>query len=642
MKRRQLYTKLLLAGFMAMGGAGLTSCEDFLTILPTDQLPEENFWKEKSDLESVRAGAYEKLSQTAITSKILTWGELRADNLQLNDMTQTNLSYLQDAVLQPNLDMFDWSGFYTGINYCNLILEQGELMTTPGNEVDPSFTQSDWTGIRSEILALRALYYFYLVRSFRDVPYVTEAIRTDAQAEVHRPGASPGVAILGELINQLEGSINTCPTNYGNSADNKGRFTRWSSHALLADMYLWRGCLLKNFMEKTNSGAVNLSDVAAEDGSYTTAEGVAVDEAYCNSLAQTCFEAARKHCKTAIDHMKQEYDDNYEKYPYQYPAENASTQPYPLYLIDLKGGLGGSDVPYSYNFGTQNSDESLFELQYDGSSTTNATVNTYFTQYENGELSPKYFTLSGTLLSGVSSTDPQVGFGKTDIRLWETCNYGSTESSKPLSKFVVRSVYYSDYEDLTDDTENIGVFSSYRSASSNDAHWPVYRLSDVMLIEAEAIARLESPSEDDLKEGFQLVNQLFKRNNPALVGPGENGYDEAETELKNDRVGNNYGVNANGQFTLTASDLLTLVYRERQREFVGEGKRWFDIVRQAEAVFSPSENVMTSVSSFISVKSAVRTRLSRLYSLYNPIYTEELKVNSNLEQNPIWLRYTKN
>lgn len=627
---------------MTFGSVGLTSCDDFLTILPTDQLPEENFWKEKSDLESVLAGAYEQLSESGMTSKILIWGELRADNMQLNDMTQTNLSYLQDAVLQPNLDMFDWSGFYKGINYCNLILEQGELMTEPDNEVDPSFTRSDWTGIRSEILALRALYYFYLVRAFRDVPYVTESIRTDAQAEEHKPYASPGVAILGELIDQLEEAIGSSPTNYGNTADNKGRFTRWSTHALLADMYLWRGCMLMNFMDKTNAGAVNLSDVATEGGTYTTTDGVTIDETYCNSLAQSCFAASREHCQAAIDHMKEEYDEDYEKNPYLYPAEDAATQPYPLYLIGVRGGNGGSDTPYSYNFGTQNSDESLFELQYDGSSTINSTVNTYFTKYSNAELQPQYFTLSNTLLQGVSSADPEVGWGMTDIRLWETCNYGETEGNKPIAKFVVRSLYFSDLEDLVSDASTNSVYDSYRSESSNDAHWPVYRLADVMLIEAEAIARLESPTEDDLKEGFQLVNQLFKRNNPALIGPGENGYEDAATELKNDRVGENYGVNASGTFTPTASDLLALTYRERQREFVGEGKRWFDIVRQAESVYSSSENVMTSVSSFISVKTTVRTRLSRLYSLYNPIYSEELKVNPNLEQNPIWERYTKN
>lgn len=104
----------------------LTSCDDFLTILPTDQLPEEHFWQDKSDLDNVRAGAYEQLTQAGQTNKILMWGELRADNLTLNDMSQQFIKQIQSGVLQPNEGSFDWAGFYTGINFCNLVLEQGE------------------------------------------------------------------------------------------------------------------------------------------------------------------------------------------------------------------------------------------------------------------------------------------------------------------------------------------------------------------------------------------------------------------------------------------------------------------------------------------------------------------------------------
>lgn len=88
MKSKKIYTKLLLAGSLLLMSGSLTSCDDFLTILPTDQLPEEHFWQDKSDLDNVRAGAYEQLTQAGQTNKILMWGELRADNLTLNDMSQ--------------------------------------------------------------------------------------------------------------------------------------------------------------------------------------------------------------------------------------------------------------------------------------------------------------------------------------------------------------------------------------------------------------------------------------------------------------------------------------------------------------------------------------------------------------------------
>ena len=71
MKSKKLYTKLLLVGSMLLTSGGLSSCEDFLTILPTDQLPEENFWQEKGDLENVRAGAYQKLAAGGLSARLL-------------------------------------------------------------------------------------------------------------------------------------------------------------------------------------------------------------------------------------------------------------------------------------------------------------------------------------------------------------------------------------------------------------------------------------------------------------------------------------------------------------------------------------------------------------------------------------------
>ena len=112
------------------------------------------------------------------------------------------------------------------------------------------------------------------------------------------------------------------------------------------------------------------------------------------------------------------------------------------------------------------------------------------------------------------------------------------------------------------------------------------------------------------------------------------------TTPKVDHSANNYyGQNKN------AGQLLQLLYRERQREFIGEGKFWFDLVRQAEATNNPTETLQT----YMSMTSAVKNRLKQLYSLYNPIYSEELKVNGagngsggQLVQNPVWDRYTKN
>jgi hypothetical protein len=133
-------------------------------------------------------------------------------------------------------------------------------------------------------------------------------------------------------------------------------------------------------------------------------------------------------------------------------------------------------------------------------------------------------------------------------------------------------------------------------------------------------------------QGFDLVNALFKRSNPTLKNP-----DDGEVvDNMSDRLTVNYPLGKTG------AALLTLVYNERQREFVGEGKRCYDLVRQAEYENSTA-NVL---STHMSVTTTVRNRLKLLLSFYNPIHAEEMKIagvenGGSLVQNPVWDHYTK-
>ena len=218
-------------------------------------------------------------------------------------------------------------------------------------------------------------------------------------------------------------------------------------------------------------------------------------------------------------------------------------------------------------------------------------------------------------------------------------------------KNVARAIVYEDRTDMT-----LGAVYQYRESSNMDANWPVYRAADIMLIKAEAIARLHSgvtvtkpdaeatdavnrqnlsnANQKLVMQAFDLVNALFKRSNPTLLNPdfAEN----AGAINKSDRLSAGY------PFGKTGADLLTLVYNERQREFVAEGKRWYDLVRQAEYDNS-TENVL---SSYMSATTIVKNRLKKLLSFYNPVYAEEMKIagvenGGVLVQNPVWERYSK-
>ena len=596
--------RLLVTGGLILSASCFTSCEDFLTILPTNQIPEENFWEDKSDLEGVRAAAYQKITQASVTGRMLYWGEFRGDNLDLNKMENTSIMYLQDGVLQPTESMFSWADFYSGINYCNLVLEKGEEMVANGT--DPSFSNSDWRPVKAEMLSLRALYYFYLVRAYRDVPFVTVPVHTDEEALNSRIAATSGKTVLASLINDLESAINLAQVRFSQPAENKGRFTRNSVRTLLADIYLWQGCLYK----RTDPNA-----------------------------ARQCFEKAYQHSTQVLNDMMAKYKEDLDK---NNNATNEQlTQKYPM-LLNTPSTLSVTDNPYNQIFGGKNSDESIFEIQYSQvDNNKNTSITSYLGYYSSQEMHPAIMTVSSSLLS-TSLVNPEVGFGKTDFRMVETCDVRYKETKKPMLKNIATSINILDMENVS-----MGYSASYRTSEEQYGNWPVYRLSDLLLIRAEACARYwnianaSKKGEDftepatypfsltsyDIAEAFESVNALFKRNNPKLVGTDD--ASDVANEFKVDRLSATYSAK------LTCSELLTLVYRERQREFVGEAKRWFDLVRQAEY----TGDYKATLTDFGTFKSSVKNRLTSINAFYNPIYSEELKVNGveyggSLTQNP--------
>ena len=641
MKSNKIFNKLLVTSALLLG-TGLTSCDDYLTVLPSDRITEDFFWKSKADLNNVRASAYKQMTTSDVTKRILYWGELRSDNVAQNEMTNTNIELLRKAVLHPTDGMFNWAAFYTGINYCNKVLEKGEEMTVPGSEVDPSFRRGDWLPIKAEMLSMRALYYFYLVRAYRDVPFVTHSISTDAEALRSKSKATSGVTILSELINQLEDAKTYAAQDFSNATQRKGRFTKRGVHALLADLHLWRACMLSYSKEK---GDVVLQ-YNAETAQTDTLSAGKIKEMRKEDLNQVI-----EKCDYIFNELQKEYEKDVLENP-RLDEDEDRFDNYP-YLLFMHKFSQKSAIDNIYNeiFGSKNSDyEGIFELQYDGSVLQNSAVTDYFGRYD-GTFKPSAMVGAAELTSSVESAyDPTVGFGKSDVRLCETFMYTSKMSQRaPIHKNVIKNVIVPDIKSVADELS----FSSgnYRTANSQDANWPVYRLSDIMLMKAEAIARLtpsdvkgntEGEAGELLLEGYSLVNTLFSRSNPGLSRPNTSGAGDAVS----DRVVRPEKSKADNDVKEYAKDknsdqLLTLVYRERQREFVGEGKRWFDIVRQVEA----SNDVENTLNTYLTLTKEVRSRLRLLYSMYVPIYSEELKVNGieyggGLVQNPVWDRYT--
>ena len=204
---RKTYNYILGAVCMA---CGMASCADFLEIKPQNEIILEDFWGEKADVENIVAGCYSALQSENVIKRMIIWGEVRSDNIQSGNNINSDgdlYDILKETLTAMN-GYTTWDGFYTVINRCNTVLKYA-----PGvAEIDPSYTDGDLKATIAEVSALRDLCYFYLIRTFRDVPYSEEAFTDDDQ--VMDLPATPFETVLDNLIADLEKVKNDAVNRY--------------------------------------------------------------------------------------------------------------------------------------------------------------------------------------------------------------------------------------------------------------------------------------------------------------------------------------------------------------------------------------------------------------------------------------------
>jgi hypothetical protein len=62
----------------------------------------------------------------------------------------------------------------------------------------------------------------------------------------------------------------------------------------------------------------------------------------------------------------------------------------------------------------------------------------------------------------------------------------------------------------------------------------------------------------------------------------------------------------------TGAQMTSLIYRERQREFIGEGKRWFDLVRMAQREGNTSGMLDLLVRKYDTGAKGIRSKLATM------------------------------
>jgi len=222
-----------------------SSCKKWLDLKPENGIIRQNYWQTKEQVQAAVFGCYASLlgdpnSSTSTYTQdrplpeyLFLWGELRADLLTPSTGVYNDETDIMNVNILETNSLVNWRSVYRTINYCNTVID----FAPQAKQNDPTFTQQALDAYLAEAKGLRALMYFYLVRSFRDVPLVVKSTSSDDQLQQLAKNSSQEV--LQQIVKDLTEAEAAAPLTYNSTAFDKGRITKWTANAILADVYLW-------------------------------------------------------------------------------------------------------------------------------------------------------------------------------------------------------------------------------------------------------------------------------------------------------------------------------------------------------------------------------------------------------------------
>ena len=449
MKKIKLIVSVILMGL------SVSSCKDFLTLTPLNDIVLENYWTNRDDVTSVLLGAYSSLEKSDCVIRMSIWGEMRSDNITTGKNPSDDiLQILRDNILSTN-SYTQYKCFYEVINNANTVIHFAPEV----NEKDPNYTTADLNCDISEAIALRSLAYWYLIRAYKNVPYTTEPSIDDTKDFFI--GQSSFDSILTCLINDLEPVVEgkgKIKEHYLKDLENTGRFTKAAVYAMLADMYLWKGdwpnCI-RCAEAVTTLKLKDFEDLLDEEG---------------NSCTVTYF-----------------------------------NEDYPLYKENFQS-QNGPRVGNAYNkiFGSGNSFEILFELPYDNQ-VKNPLVSSYYTPKE----------LNGGSLKATNEAAKEAFIQEHDVRFYESIIAKSDENY--ICKYAYQNFECELSSGASMDVDDKNAFT-VTTRQSSEPNWIIYRYTDVLLMEAEAkvmwakdLGAGSAQYDSLIDEAFTLVDAVNKR-----------------------------------------------------------------------------------------------------------------------------------
>lgn len=210
----------------------VSSCKkDFINLTPKGQFLTENYYANRDQAYSGLVAAYDLLRKNAGGfENMITMMNAGSDDNYAGGGGATDGAGIQgfsNYTINPNtMPGSFWSDHYQGVFRTNILLSK-----LPGVDMDAG----EKARFTAEAKALRAIYYFNLVRLFKNVPLITEPLKT---SDIYNVTQADPAAVYAQIEKDLGEAISDLPPTL-NLATEAGRLTKVAAQALLGKVYLY-------------------------------------------------------------------------------------------------------------------------------------------------------------------------------------------------------------------------------------------------------------------------------------------------------------------------------------------------------------------------------------------------------------------
>ena len=563
-----------------------TSCEtSFLDSESYSDLIKENYYSSLTEYETALVGCYYYISgrgnerDGCYISGIPIMGQAGTDETFIASKG-SRFEYANHldtySFLNANNKACEeiWKNHYTGINATNEIINRIDNMDIVGISSEPRHL-----GIKAEAQFLQALWYFNMARIYGGVPIITKGFNSLIDYNAIKRDS------LEKVYNHIVVLLDSAKKYLPESVTEYGRATKYSAYALESKvaLHIASSMNLLSIPDEVKLGGINSYDWFAKDASGNILSKTETIKHY--------YQMALDNANVVLTHFAPSYlmpkfTDCF--YPSESSKEILFEGVMSAAMAKEQGGYFGSLYGPPGSTIAGGGQQVIMPI--------NPIVLDHFT-----------YTYTGTATVPVySSVD--------DRFLWTIATYKLNANSTKTQ--YATTVAYKSFTIGKFKVDAPSPYNQDRTPVNN----PILRVSDICLVYAEAQAELDNFAGLGItSNALKFLNVVRKR---ALLPDYTDATVKAIIPLSSKTMQGNKQIK--GYTPITDIEFFrNAILNERMLELLGEGHRWFDLVRMG--VLLPIATEAATYANPIDLKTPIRSIST--FHIFRPIPAREISLH---------------